>query len=399
MSSLDASPPDQTAARGLALVITFDRLPIAGLGCYGNEWVDTTAFDTLAADGFVFDANIAERLPGDAAGISATWLGDVLLGGGRVTILREPDSGALPGLPEGCEVHESPAGVDPPAVATDMPFGRLIRAAQDWLCDPPTGNGPAVLWLHSGGLPEDCLPPPDAWDLYADEFAEDGIDWQSLSDADILLHPAIRAAYLSLMDHWLGELLTTVRGRTAPVLVQALGLAGWPWLPAMRRAPVLAGLEASRIQAPWVLWEHSPSGQARSWEPGRSAAIVQPCDLGATVLDWLRIPARSPTGGHSLWPVIRGSVPGVRDMAVTRSDEAACSVWTPEDQVVFADAFSTGSKEMSGVQRFLQPEDPWNVSDIASQSAERVEEVTNWLREVIPGHPANGQSAIGGMAN
>ncbi len=392
MSSPDASPPDQSAARGLALVITFDQLPVAGLGCYGNEWVDTTAFDTLAADGFVFDANIAQRLPGEhesGAGISAEWLAEVQSAGGCITVIREPDSRALPGLPVACDVRESEAGVDPPATATDMPFGRLIRAAQDWLRDRPTLNGPTVLWLHSAGLPEDCLPPPDAWDLYADEFAEDGIDWQSLSDADILLHPAIRAAYLSLMDHWLGELLTTVRERTDPVLLQALGRAGWPWLPATRREPVFAGLEASRIQAPWVLWEQPPPGQARSWDPGRSAAIVQPCDLGPTLLEWLGIPANAPISGQSLWPVIRGSVNEVRDLAITRGDGPACSIWTPEDQVVFVDvSLSTGSKEVSGVQRFLQPEDPWNVSDVASQSAERIEEVTDWLREVIHRNPA-----------
>lgn len=392
MSSPDASPPDRSAARGLALVITFDRLPIAGLGCYGNEWVDTTAFDTLAADGFVFDTNIAQRLPGDhdsVAGISAEWLAEVHGAGGCITVILEPDSGALPGLPEGCDVRESEAGLDPPAAATDMPFGRLIRAAQDWLCDRPTGNGPAVLWLHSAGLPEDCLPPPDAWDLYADEFAEDGIDWSALSDADILLHPAIRAAYLSLMDHWLGELLTTVRERTDPVLVQALGLAGWPWLPAMRREPVLSGLEASRIQAPWVLWEQSSSGQARSWEPGRSAAIVQPCDLGPTVLEWLGIAGQAGDAGQSLWPVIRGSVNEMRELAITRGDGPACSVWTPEDQVVFADvSLSAGSSEGSVAQRFLQPEDPWNVSDVASQSAERLQEVSGWLREDIVRNPA-----------
>jgi hypothetical protein len=37
------------------LSLTFDTLATAGLGCYGNEWIDTPHWDALAADGIVLD--------------------------------------------------------------------------------------------------------------------------------------------------------------------------------------------------------------------------------------------------------------------------------------------------------------------------------------------------------
>ena len=48
------------------IVLTFDRLPARLLACYGNEWMETPAFDQLAARSTVFEQHFAE-LPGEQA--------------------------------------------------------------------------------------------------------------------------------------------------------------------------------------------------------------------------------------------------------------------------------------------------------------------------------------------
>src|SRR5258708_40202952 len=53
------------------LVITASGLRPDFLGCYGNEWADTPAFDQLAADGIVFDQHHA-NWP-DGAGACHAW--------------------------------------------------------------------------------------------------------------------------------------------------------------------------------------------------------------------------------------------------------------------------------------------------------------------------------------
>ena len=45
-----------------ALVVTFDQLPAAILGCYGNEWIETPHLDRLAAAGITADQCWATRL-------------------------------------------------------------------------------------------------------------------------------------------------------------------------------------------------------------------------------------------------------------------------------------------------------------------------------------------------
>ena len=38
-----------------AIIVAIDRLHAGYLGCYGNAWILTPAFNRLAAEGFVFD--------------------------------------------------------------------------------------------------------------------------------------------------------------------------------------------------------------------------------------------------------------------------------------------------------------------------------------------------------
>src|SRR5688500_15118426 len=42
------------------LCLVVDRLQAAYLGCYGNAWIETPAFDHLASESFVFDQAVLD---------------------------------------------------------------------------------------------------------------------------------------------------------------------------------------------------------------------------------------------------------------------------------------------------------------------------------------------------
>ena len=56
------------------IVVTFDRLALRMLGCYGSEWVETPNLDRLAASSMVFDRHFAENVD-PAAANHAWWSG------------------------------------------------------------------------------------------------------------------------------------------------------------------------------------------------------------------------------------------------------------------------------------------------------------------------------------
>ncbi|MCH7687102.1 MAG: hypothetical protein IH899_10550 [Planctomycetes bacterium] len=53
------------------IVVTFDRLALRMLGCYGSEWVETPNLDRLAASSMVFDRHFAEDV--DSAAANHAW--------------------------------------------------------------------------------------------------------------------------------------------------------------------------------------------------------------------------------------------------------------------------------------------------------------------------------------
>jgi hypothetical protein len=362
-----------------AIIVSFDRLPCAGLGCYGNEWIDTPGFDALAASGFVFDHHLAEELRGDAAGLphrprlDAGWLRDH---GVDTALLHEPHSELVIDPAAFATVRDCGGEDGLDVAATDLPFARLVQRGTAWLTEPATAD--RLLWLSSAGLPDICRPPEGALDLYVEEFAQHEIDWDALSPEAFGRHPAIRAAYLSLIDHWLGQLRAAVGQLADPVLLIVVGCEGRLWQPVPRRQSVPGGLESQAIETPWLMWANDGSVM-----PGRSSALVQLSDLPPTVGEWMSPVLRPLTltlspedGGEgtgeelqpSVWPLIRGERTTHRETAVTRGLDGAIGVRTATESMVF-------TAEAAEARAFLKPEDAWDVNDVAGSIPETVAQI------------------------
>jgi len=184
-----------------AIVVTFDRLPVNFLACYGNNWIETPNFDRLAAHSATFHQHFAESLwldsarhawwsgryecrrraqpqPGNllpnllaARGVSVRLLLEVATGEADERSARDlsqlfPDSTQVVTGTDGLEV-------DP----DETPFLRLVARAQRELRLLRTSRSePWLLWIKSRGVPIPWLPPAEYARRFLDIADDDAAD-------------------------------------------------------------------------------------------------------------------------------------------------------------------------------------------------------------------------------
>ncbi|MBC8289355.1 MAG: hypothetical protein H8E37_03470 [Planctomycetes bacterium] len=187
------------------IVLTFDRLPARLLACYGNEWMETPAFDQLAARSTVFEQHFAE-LPGEAGPAHPWWTGQLEYfdSGAResaadvTTVASLVASGVkcrliterIEGLPldefsswEQIAVKDS-FDMD----HAESPIARLVQRALEIGGTPLEPGKKEVLWLHSRGVPSPWIPPRVFADLYLTELEGDDEEeeWDEHTGATIV---------------------------------------------------------------------------------------------------------------------------------------------------------------------------------------------------------------------
>jgi arylsulfatase A-like enzyme len=322
-----------------AVILSFDRLHLGFLGCYGNDWMETPNLDRLATQGVVFDRHFAENLD-PAASNHAWWTGHyqslvrkegeqnqptylpILESAGvRTALIVESDeresTRVAPPFEEVIEVR----GVDRlGGEEGETPLARLVMRAEEWLKESAGANQPQLLWLKSRGVPAPWLPPGEFGDLYLEEF---GLDAEEEQDADALdselaadeapaseefdaqlptdessaepLSPeaeaalelkyarALYAAYVSWLDRWTGKLLRTLEGtpgwdETLLIVTAGAGEGLGEHAPLDDKKLLLRD---ERIHTLLIL--RLPE---RGQEATRRPALVQPVDLPATLVDW-----------------------------------------------------------------------------------------------------------------
>ncbi len=177
--------------RKKAIVLTFDRLPLRFLGCYGNPWIETPNFDRLAARSVVFDQHFAENVDPTAA--SHAWfngcyqfprsrqrqqkqpsIAEMLRDTGITTrLVSEQTHGQAASMRPRFNQITEVIGRDGLEIDhADTPFGKLMDQAVGCLkalsCDDRT---PWLLWLQSRGVPVPWIAPEAFATLYFDELA------------------------------------------------------------------------------------------------------------------------------------------------------------------------------------------------------------------------------------
>ncbi|WP_397568703.1 sulfatase-like hydrolase/transferase [Schlesneria sp. T3-172] len=392
-----------------AVIVSFDSLAATSLGCFGNEWIETPNWDRLAATGAVFDNHFVDTVSSLAGLAWATGrpamrandvspspcLGALLRANGIRSRLIA--AGAVQDWQrhfqfDGMQHVDGREGFD--AKPDQTPFAEVVKQAITERADGEDAHAHELLWLHAPGPGA----PPEGFDaLYFEDFDERGQQTAELTDAERACHPAVYAGSVSLMDHWLGELLKHLdeQASSEPMLVIVMAAKGAIWKP----------VRASRANASQSLAEVLGDQVARTplvlrvqRDPRfgdlicvRSDRLVQTCDLMPTLLDWFQVP-QDPSSiqlaGQSWLREVLDEVPPREDLAYGDGADLV-AVRTPEwlcisQRHVGQQGDEQGNESVaegasSRVALYVKPEDLWDINDISSQQSEVVAELLTRL--------------------
>lgn len=419
------------------VVLSFDRLSLDFLGCYGNEWIETPGFDALAASACVFDRHFAESL-GSGLPTHAWWDGRYHdrsegpahaasarvfehLTAANVCCQMIAESGTQPPyvtLPAEVAV-ETVSGRDGLDAAPDeTPFARLIDRAGERLrklrAEPDVSW---LLWLKSAGAPLPWIAPLDYAALYLDEFeaaprgdgsafsaapldpeltalvasllasddASDDLETPLAVD-DLSSNECRRlaqlayAGYVTLLDRSIGRLmdeLDDVGGSQEIVLIVTAAEGDALAAPASEHGR--AGHCEQRAHTPLLVRLPSPE------HVGRCNDLTQSVDVAPTLYELFSLaPETTDCNGRSLTASIRRSPDAPRDH-VCVVDSAARRMIRTDECLLVEETVPLQENSPQEPQRWLfaKPEDVWNLNNLAPQMPEIVENLGATLARTL----------------
>ena len=390
-----------------AVIVSFDSLATNSLGCYGNQWIETPNWDQLAATGAVFDRYFVDTL-GPLAGMAWSTGNHSLLPAGSPPIcigslLRAGHvetqliaAGELQGWQRSFvfdDVKLVPGIEGVGAKPDEIPFAQAVKATVLTRKESPPSTSSRLLWVHAPGP---GIPPEGFEALYFEDFEERGQDLSDLSDEDRSRHPAVYAGSVSLLDHWLGELLAQIDSEVVdePLLVIVMAATGYCWqqikqskLNSSLSQSLTLGDQLTRI--PLVI-KVSRDERFPNVASLRSDRLVQTCDLAPTLLDWFKLGPSSADEpqytGRSWLRELTEDFParsmvwygdGLQSKAMRTTDWLCIHTNSIDSQIDLSQQRPANQSAL-----FIKPEDIWDVNDIASQQPEVVVE----LLSQIPGN-------------
>jgi arylsulfatase A-like enzyme len=395
------------------IVVNVRGLHLGYVSAYGNEWIDTPAFDRLAAEGVVFDNHFADRP--DSAGARRAWrtgrydfalvpdrradaapladLVGLLKDAGAVTSLVLDASRPAPAeFAAGWDVVIE-AEADDEATALDY---ALEGAAQALESLAETGSW--LLWLDLATL----VPPWDVPDEFLRHYVTEDPEEEDDEDEDesealvplpdppmgrfdpddeltFLRLQGTYAAAVAHLDAALGVLLKELEGRRLLDEVLLI-LTTDHGLPLGEHGVV--GPDPPRLHEELV---HLPLMMRlpRAEQAGRRVpALTQPVDLAPTLLDAFGLPP-APMHGHSLLPLARGEAENVRDYACSGlrvGENVGLALRSPAWSFVLPVCGDDGGQMRLG-QLYVRPDDRGEVNDVIQHH----QELANHLEAVLTG--------------
>ncbi len=372
-----------------AVVLVMDRLGSGCLGPYGNTWVDTPAWNRLAARSILFETGMIDT-PDLPSVYRSYWHG-------RHALSARPDQ-ETPALPERLTANTvetwlvsderlvaeqaaaqgfqhrvvlPPGGDQEAETVEDTQLARIFATVIDVMRQ---ARPPFLIWVHAQAMQA----PWDAPYALRTQFAEEGDpdpprfttppDNQLSDDCDPDLLLGLQHAYggqVALLDTCLGILLDTLWsdsiGQSTALLATAT--RGFPLGEHRYVGRTELSLYGELVQVPWMTcW---PSAAGAMW---RIHQMVQPPDLYPTLLKWFGIPpVAAPLWGHSLLPQDLDVVPAVPDVA--------CCIHAQQRAVRVPGWFMRQSGDACH-ELYVKPDDRWEFNEISNRCGSILEELS-----------------------
>lgn len=360
-----------------AIVLSIDRISRRCLGCYGHEWIETPNLDRLAVRAVVFDQHFVSPIEADLDADTATDTLEALrMRGVHVHVLTErlsfSDQETLP--------------------LDETPWAQLVQLAELKIKQLVSQPGePWLLWLNAAGISWPCVSVEDFAALYADELqSEEGIEPSPLKVTE-----AAYAANVTQWDHLLGRLLTIIEQRCAdnPPLLILRSLRGEALCES--EAMPLSHVDTTPPETAWRLRDelvHTPLLIANATgEPqgSRRQELVQSSDVLPTLCEWFlhSLPVKF-SAARSLIGLLGDEEQAWRKQIVLRDSDGNGAIRTndvlfiqPEVDVEHdSDTHDDDSNSHETRARlYLKPEDVWEISDVAEQHRDLVDQLRSQL--------------------
>lgn len=380
------------------LVVVVDRLHAGFLGCYGNAWMATPHFNRLAAEGFVCDQAFVDQ-PDIESLVASWWSGQHCLerngcrdslplaarlsqAGYHATCLTDEPLVAshplLTGFDDTVRVGLAAGEKQSTKAAESVEETQMARlfAAATQLVE--RAREPFFLWLHARGMQgiwdapyafreqyanEDEAPPPTVVAPPQHYLsAEDDPDYlwgicQAYAGQVTLVDDCLGALWESLEDEQLSD----------DTLLVVLGARGFPLGRNGRLGDVDQALFGELVQTPWLM--RLPGGLGAA---GRSASLVQSCDLAPTLIEAVGgLPALSGSIGRSLLPLVREEALSIRDRILLAAPSGEFALRTPAWYLRLP-AARDDAAEPPPAELYGKPDDRWEVNDVAGRCPDMV---------------------------
>lgn len=398
-----------------AIVVIARGLQVGALGCYGNQWIDTPALDTLAAEGVVFDQHFADKA--DPAGARRAWRSGRYHLSGAVSPAR-PDLFAILSqqgihtcliLDDG---HPSPSEfaegwdevVRVSAVEDEMPLGATLEAVGAAL-EQLEKRDNWLLWIDLSTLVPPWNVPAEFVEAYFTEepTEQDEQEWDEAEEEEsepLTPLTEVPAGPIDRDDDYLFLSLQTSYAAAVSYVDAGLG----------QLLEALAGLEGGddillivTTDTGQNLGEHGLVGASRPWlheqlihlplllrlpgavEAGRRvAALTQAVDLAPTLADWFQA-SLPDVHGHSLLPLARGEVETMRPyvcVALQVGEACEYALRAPEWAFLLPVKPSADDGQRSP-QLYVKPDDRWEVNNVLQHHLEFTEQLERTLRDFV----------------
>lgn len=433
------------------ICLVFDRLHLGYLGAFGNGWIETPALDRFAAEGFCLDRMFIDS-PDLTRLYDSYWLGRHAMAapeprdpklalaellsttGVRTTlladeplVLRHPLAKSFDRIVElepgqasednyqnlsGSSLLDSATrsgsgGAGRSEVADDVEGTHLARCFSELIDLAAAGPGPSLVWCHFQGLGGAWDAPMDFRLRYVETDDPDEPAPPSGAEVPNLLLPegydpdqllGISQAYsgqITLLDDCIGALEEFLRSDPAyqETMLVLLSARGFPLAEHRRIGAWDDALYSELVHVPCIV--RFPGGQGGAT---RSQALVEPSDLGATLLDCFGAPQRPGVSTAKSWmPLVRGEVETLRDRLCIAGPGPERALVTPAWYLRSRIAQEEGTGRAGGAQEegtsgdrdtqeactdtpsrpelFVCPDDRWQFNDVADRANDVVEQL------------------------
>jgi arylsulfatase A-like enzyme len=378
------------------LCLSIDGLRASACGAYGAAWCETPALDQLASESVVFDQALVDSSQlqrvyrcwwqglsafepddDDAATLPAV-LGEC----GFATMLVTDDS-TVAQHPLASDFGERVlVDYDEPTVAADdvsetvlaQFFVESLRTLDACAAQPPF-----FLWLHARGLAgpwdaplelrnslveEDDPSPPSAVEtpermLPADYDPDELLGVVHSYTGQVM---ALDQCLAAVWEHF------EATGRDRDTLLVLTSSGGFPLGEHRRVGFVDGALYSEQVHVPLIV--RFPDRWSRL---ARSAQLIAPADLPATILDWVEFPPLGKGAAQSLLPALRGEPTTARDHLGLYS--------TTGETAIRTSAWHLRQPTDSAAELYVKPDDRWEANEVSSLCPEVAAGLTQALAE------------------